>query len=297
MTLFKNIFLIFSSCLIFSGCAAGIKGRADLPQRIANSNSPYSNQISNTLDDSKIAELAYLNAREANQPGKMRAHRDDYIYAMLSAYELALQDYSRKLSIEGRGGSFAQKLAVLGLSTAGAISTVSQTQAILSSVSGAITGLGQGYNEQLLIGNTVPVLLNNMVTAQLLAREAIFARMKLNTLAYPLSAAKFDITGIGRTATIEVALNEAAGSSLSARRDALEKVENVRTVPFTSNAQTQKLIAWFSVADDAILRGRVGAAKAFLARRGIKESVSVFIASADKYGALYPVFIRELAIK
>lgn len=216
-----------------AGCSfAGIKGRADPPDYLARSpsNTVYDETLQHALETAKSAEQQYcklhpfacpgagvaatVSTEVVSMPGaadrmaQLRVYRDAYSYEMMRAYDLALQDYGRSLSVEGRGGSFAEHLLNLGLVTAAGISKVPETARVLNAIASGALGISTGYSETVLVEQTIPALLKRMHASQSAKRAAIIDRLQsLDVLNYPLSAVRLDLSELGGLASIDSAVN------------------------------------------------------------------------------------------
>lgn len=276
--------------LLAAGCAAGIKGRADPPKIIteATNSSVYVEQIAEALAVAKRAEAAYClgdptacaptgntapvvvqasnGQAAAPDEAAMTLYRNNYAYSMMSAYDLALQDYARSLSVEGRGMSFFAHLAQLGLTTAATISKVEETSRVLSALATAAIGVETGYSEKLLIKQTIEALIDKMRAEQIRHRVRIVERMKTSISDYPLTAVRLDVNELGSAATIETALT-ALTADAKKDRDAAESAEDTaRVTEYCKTEYSDRLTAWFKApdGDDALRLERYKATVDFL---------------------------------
>lgn len=233
-----------AAALSASGCTSAIKGRADPPSHLASSSikSAYILDIQSAVAEAKRAEAAYClvlpSACDPETVAKMgftpagsgsladaQRFRNDFVYAMIRAHRLAMEDYARSLSIEGGSTSLYASLLKLGLTTAATISKVQETARVLNALAVAAIGIDEQYNEQLLLGQTVAALINKMRAAQSREITALLARMNDPVGAYPLAAARADVVRLGAAATIETAVADLTSEAERDRRAAEAKEE------------------------------------------------------------------------
>jgi hypothetical protein len=225
------------------GCAAGIKGRADSPAYLAtSSNSYFQPEIATATKEAEGFKKEWLALRtNGGVEAKLRMTRNDYAYTMLRAYDLALQDYARSLSVEGRGGSFALTLATLGLTSTATIISNSVTQSILSAAATGLLGAQEGFSKDVLLEKTVDVLLVQMTTKHLQARQVVIDRLnRYDAMAYPITAVDLDLVTLSRVTSFEVALNEVGEAAATDLRGANAIAKN-SSFAFRQDAATMSL--------------------------------------------------------
>lgn len=308
--------------ILVAGCTAGIKGRADRPTYLATSTSYYASDIKAALNEAAGFKKLYYCMRGVNtsdaqsgtatasctgvtntSPQQLLAVRNDYAYKMLQAHELALQDYARSLSVEGRGGAFATTLAVLGLSAASTIISNSSTQSILSGISTGLLGARESYSREVLADKAVDFVLIRITAAHLHERAKIFARLSEDPLTYPLSALELDLENLSRVSSFEVALSGIAASVEQTLNNAEEEVEFKRSFTFSGNKFTPIMDHWLDVSDETEFARRVQAGKDWLTANNVKGDkdqivdLFVFISSAEMYGDKYEKFVDEVVLK
>ncbi len=309
---------IMLCALATAGCSAGFKGRSDPPSQIATQSvvkSEYAALIEQALRDAAQAEAYYCAAKPwvcgedvfgrrpvlpsvASVPEKaaLVELRNDYVNAMVLAHKLALEDYARALTVEGATSSFLAHLGELGLNVAAGISRVQETSRILNALAVGVIGLDDGYEKEVLLGNTIPVLLDKMRAAQTTEVTKIFTRLSQSTEAYPLSAARADVLNLSAVVNIETAV-QALAKDAKDDRDKAEKRENeVRTTEFCKSAYTDRIDAWLDVDDQEVLIARVGAIQKFLSAQKIDLDPAVFISDC-KFARKHLAMVGELGIE
>lgn len=302
-----------AALLVISGCTAGIKGRADQPDYIAASpsNSVYVDEIRHAMNVAQSAEDAYCIAIQIACPsetsaitteleapivpaGNTRLYRDTYAYEMMRAYDLALQDYGRSLSIEGRGGSFAQHLLNLGLITAAGISKVQESARILNLLAASVLGIGEGYSETVLVKQTIPALLNKMRTAQSAKRVQIIGRLKSQDVAnYSLSAVRLDLSELGGVSTIDTAVTQLNKDAEDGLQEQKKTEELTKTIQRCDGDDTARMAAWFFVGDKDLQATRLADLRTFLADKKQSEVDPVELIYGCSLAGLRKSFIKE----
>lgn len=307
-----------AALIVISGCAAGIKGRADPPDHIveATNESVYGDQIRNALAVAGAAEQAYCSyvpyacgdpqkaeGAEARIPtpgnqDPLRYHRNTYLYEMMRAHELALQDYGRALSVEGRGGSFFTYLLNLGVITAAGVSKVQETARVLNVLGTGIRGISAGYDETVLLKQTLPALLDQMEAAQSTERTRIIERMEQDAITYPLSAARHDIARLGEAATLDVAVTALVAQAKEQKTEAVEEEAEAREIKQCSSEFTARLKAWFAPDDDEVLKKRITEATTFFRDNGdtVPDRDVVEFYEDCRHAALQKAFVKKFKV-
>lgn len=298
--------IMLSSCVLFSltACAAGLKGRADPPNRVLNYNnqSVYHDDIEQAMRAAAAAERGYCVQDSSSCPPEdlerwnisfeatavpntelMRYYRNNYIYEMMRAHELAMQSYARALSVEGNAVNLVENITQVGLTVAAGVTQVQETARVLNALAGGVIGLGAGYDEQVLVQNTVPVLLDKMKSAQANKRAEIFGRMGRSITDYPLSAARLDISTLGAAATFEAALSQIA-SEAEADLSKAEESEKIARDPNGCDTARTKLKALIETEDQELRKSRDKLVSDFFTKNNITPSVPVFLRDCAQAG-------------
>lgn len=304
--------------LTAAGCTAGFKGRSDPPSRIATQDfirSEYAALIEQSLRDAAQAEAYYCLAKpwscgedvfgrrpelpsgtDVLRGAALVELRNDYVNAMTSAHKLALEDYARALTVEGATSSFLAHLGELGLNVAAGISRVQETSRILNALAVGVIGIDEDYDKEVLLGNTIPVLLDKMRAAQTTEVTKIFTRLSQSIEAYPLSAARADVLNLGAVVNIETAIQALAKDAKDDRDEAEKKENEVRTTEFCKSAYTDRIDAWLKVDDQDVLIARVGAIQKFLSAQKIDLDPAEFISDC-KFAQKHLAMVGELGIE
>lgn len=304
--------------LTAAGCTAGIKGRSDPPHRIALQDfnrSEYAQQIDQALRDAATAEAYYCVAKPwacgedvlGRRPAlatdtvkptvaELVELRNAYVNNMTLAHKLALEDYARALTVEGGTTSFLAHLTQLGLNTAAVISKVPETSRVLSALAVGVLGIDEGYSKKVLLGNTIPVLLDKMRAAQITEITKILSRLTQSVETYPLSAARADVVNLSAVVNIETAIQAIAEEARNARKQAEKEEDKVRTIEFCKSAYTDRIRDWFNTDDLEVQSSRFAAAQSFLNEQGITGSVAGFYADCN-LAKKHAVMVDKLGIE
>lgn len=299
------------TAVMLAGCSsAGLKGRADPPTEIAASSRPsaYSSEIKQALNEAALVEAYFCRQRpwvcsvdvydrrpktadlvELRTEPDLQGLRNDYLHAMTRAYKLALEDYARKLTVEGGWFSFASHLAQLGLNVAAGISKVQETARVLNALAVGAIGVDERYDERVLLGNTIQVLLEKMRAAQSRQIAAILRRRNQSIGDYPLSEARADVIDLGAVVNIETAI---AALAKEARDDRESAEAEVRETKACNSEVNQKIKAWLRNDDADEVKKRFSAIQNFLKTNNVNLSVAQFVADcrlADQQLALIGV--------
>ena len=304
--------------LAAAGCTAGFKGRSDPPSQIAVQDfnrSEYAALIEQALRDAAHAEAYYCLVKpwacgedvfgrrpilpsDAPVPDKatLVELRNDYVNAMMLAHKLALEDYARALTVEGATTSFLTHLGELGLNVAAGISRVQETSRILNALAVGVIGLDDGYEKEVLLGNTIPVLLDKMRAAQLTEVARIVTRTSQSLDAYPLSAARADVLNLSAVVNIETAIQAIAKDAKDDRDEAERDLQEARTTKYCESAFTERLSVWFDNDNADVAAARLALGQGFLTKQGISTTVAEFIADCNQ-SQKHLAMIGELGIE
>ncbi|MEM9059869.1 MAG: hypothetical protein AAGD13_05355 [Pseudomonadota bacterium] len=229
------------------------------------------------------------------QLAQLKLYRDTYSYEMMRAYDLALQDYGRSLSVEGRGGSFFEHLLSLGLITAAGISKVQESARVLNLLSAAVIGAGDGYSESVLVNQTVPALLKKMRAAQSAKRAEIIGLLRSQDVTtYPLSAARLDLSELGGVSTIDAAIVELNSDAEQSLMESKIEEKAVKTIQRCDGDDTAKMAEWFFTGNIESEDARAEQLKEFLSEKKEKNVDPVELIYGCNLAGLRKSFIKEV---
>lgn len=147
--------------------------------------------------------------------------RDEVLAARIRAIDLNFHEFIKGLSTESKGLNIGTDSTVLLLGAAGAVSTVSSSQAIISATSATVTGLKSSIDKNAYYDSTLTALVSQMQASRHERLVSIYTGMELGVDRYPLMKALIDIEEYFQAGTVIGAvskINKQAGE-LQAKAD------------------------------------------------------------------------------
>jgi hypothetical protein len=141
---------------------------------------------------------------------KKLARRNDIIDARMAEIDRRFAEFERALYAEGIGVGIGTDWALLALTAASTLSTVSSTQTIFSAVATAVVGGTAAYDKRVLFDKTLPSLMAQMVAQRETQRVAIRTSSQLPVESYTLFAAESDLQAFARAGSIPGAIASVA---------------------------------------------------------------------------------------
>ena len=117
--------------------------------------------------------------------------------------------------------------AVLLLGGAGAVSTVSSTQAILAAASAVVTGTKASFDKNAFYDSTIVALISQMNATRKDVLARIYSGLELNHKKYSLMKALIDVEDYFQAGTILGAVNAVSESSGEQKAKAEKKIESI----------------------------------------------------------------------
>jgi hypothetical protein len=206
--------LIISLGAVLSGCLATVEGG---PSRL------YS--IQEEADDARALLPELVAGYNASNEPTRTAIRNEIIGQRLHMIDVFFAQYDEALTREAQQIGFWADATSQGLNTAGALFTPAQTTRILSGVAGAVTGIKNAYQNDILVAKTVQIVQVQMQSNRDVVLTRILTRMSESTSTYPLSMALADVEDYYRAGTFTEGLIQTS-SAVSSGAVAAQNIKN-----------------------------------------------------------------------
>lgn len=225
-------FFIFAFSLV--GCASitGYPDRATKPGDELSSLKPYFSPSVITTYNSKL-------------DSEKSDYRNEVIHARVRAIDINYNSFLKKLSSESKSLNIGTDGTVLLLGGAGAVSTVSSTQAILAAASAVVTGAKTSFDKNAFYESTVVALISQMNATRKDVLVRIYSGLELNHKKYSLMKALIDIEDYFQAGTIIGAVNAVSESSGAQKTKADKKIENILEGTYIKDLAGDKLKAFW----------------------------------------------------
>lgn len=172
-------------------------------------------------------------------------YRDEVVHARIRAININYNSFLNRLSSESKSLTIGTDSAVLLLGGAGAVSTVSSTQAILSATSAFITGTKASFDKNAFYDSTVVALVSQMNASRKEILARIYSGLELNHKKYSLMKALIDVEDYFQAGTILGALNAVSESSGEQKAKADKKIESILEGAYIKDLAGDKLRAFW----------------------------------------------------
>lgn len=189
---------LFVAIVTLSGCSS----MSGIPDRSVD----VATELSALAPYFKPDVISIYNAKITS--AEKRRYRDEVLSARLRAIDLNFNTFIQSISSENKKLNIGSDSTVLLLGAAGAVSTVTSTQAILAATTATVTGVKSSIDKNAYYDSTLTALVSQMQAVRQDTLVTVYIGMELSTDEYPLMRALIDIENYFQAGTIIGAVNE-----------------------------------------------------------------------------------------
>lgn len=206
--------------LLFAFLLVGCASITGYPNRTIN----LSEELSSLTSYFEATVITTYNSKADSEKNN---YRNEVVHARIRAIDLNYNSFLKELSSESKSLNIGTDSTVLLLGAAGAISTVSSTQAILAAASATVTGAKTSFDKNAFYDSTVPALISQMNASRKDVLARIYAGLELDHPKCSLMKALIDIEDYFQAGTIVGAVNAISESSGEQKAKADKKIESI----------------------------------------------------------------------
>jgi len=226
-----------------------------------------------------------------------KLYRDEVISARIRAIDLNFNEFIQNISAENKKLNIGTDSAVLLLGSAGAVSTVSSTQAILSATSATVTGVKSSVDKNAYYETTLNALVSQMLANRKTVLANIYAGLGSDVKNYPLMRALIDVEDYFQAGTIIGAVSEITKEAGKQKAAAEEKIADIVITNTYSKDDAGDQLRHFWKPDGSTTNSANDAKlRSWLEENKIDVSVTTFLRSA-KYAKDRSRALKELNIQ
>jgi len=259
---------LLCTLLFLSGCA-GISGN---PQRSAN--------IETELESLKnyFASTVISTYNNKSSDTEKKEYRDEVISARIRAIDLNYNEFIKNISEETKKLNIGSDSAVLLLGAAGAISTVTSTQAILAATSSTVTGVKASIDKNAYYDSTLLALVSQMQASRKRILVNIYTGLDLGIKNYSLMRALIDIEDYFQAGTIIGAVGEINKVSGVQKAKAETELSNLLKGTYQKDKAGDAIRAFWKPDGKNINSNNESSLKMWMIKNGIdKTSITLFL--------------------
>ena len=278
----KGYLAVVLSCGLIGGCASlsGIPERAaSVETELAALAGYFSPDVMTTYDG-------------LSGDSEKKAYRDKVIAARIRAIDLNFNQFAQNISAENKKLNIGTDATVLLLGAAGAVSTVTSTQAILAATSATVTGVKTSIDKNAYFDATLAALLSQMQANRKKVLVNLYAGMQMADNAYPLMRALVDLEDYFQAGTIIGAVNEISKEAGVQKSAADSKINDIMQGSYLRDKAGDTLRQFWKPDGKTADATNEASLKAWMAKNGISDtSLTLFLRAAHFADA------RALAVK
>ncbi|KAB2660153.1 MAG: hypothetical protein DVB31_14595 [Verrucomicrobia bacterium] len=267
MTHVQRVLSIAALSMVVAGCASN----RGYPERM----------VSEEIELKALARYFKVDVvAEYQKAAEKKAYRQEVVMGRIRAVDLQFVKFERQLNVERNTTQIGGDLAVLGLSGAGATAGGAATKAILSAISGGVTGAKLSIDKTLFYEKTMPVLLHEMQAS----RNTVLGEIRKGLLgeldAYPFLQALNDVDRYYEAGTVPGAMISIDSQAGQKNEEAKKALKQIVEINYSVNQDSEALRAFWhpdGKVSDANRRKIREAMKAV----GLDESVEINQLVAD----------------
>lgn len=154
--------------------------------------------------------------------------RNSFVLARMYGIDLRYREFETQVSNEARNSNFLLRLVSIGLSGAGALISVSGTQAILAGIDTGLKGASEAFSKDVLVDQTVTALTNQMRLERSRVRRTILLGLQQSIEDYPVFLALSQLDNYYQAGTLQGAIagvGELIGVNLAIQQRETERIE------------------------------------------------------------------------
>jgi hypothetical protein len=253
-------------CVLLGGCAS-FEG---MPRPVL-TDATVDAMIGEYRPDKVIEAMAVMDPG-SNMKGR-NTYRNRVIMAYLTAIDARYDTFKRELSSTGKGGHFAGDTVILGLT--GLASMLSGSAQELAAAATAVGGVRSSFDKEVLVDQTMPVLISLMDSKRLNVRADIMRGLSQDEGVYTIQEGFSDLMRYQSAGSIDAAVQQAAIAAAQ-RAQAAEydygKAIDLCTVDAATAQAQRKLVGEL----EAIAKLAIGAdaVKAAAARQDLLDAAA-----------------------
>jgi hypothetical protein len=179
-----------------------------------------------------------------NDPEKQKIYRNQVINARLYIIDHYYRRFIKKVQGERGTTNIGAELMVIGLNTAGIISSTKQLKDIFSALSLGVTGAKLSFDKNLYFEQTMPALVNKMDALRNKQLVVIRNNMKLSTDEYGLTDSFLDIRNYVLAGTVVGAVIGISESASEQNKEAKKELAELANPNKANNSRELLLEFW-----------------------------------------------------
>lgn len=218
--------------------------------------------------------------KRSNNPAK-RDYRNKVVGARVRAIDIQYARFSKELFQRSAEINLRSDGTTLALGAAGAVSTVSSSQAIISALSGFNTGMKTSIDKNVLFESTASVIFQQMEANRAAALVPIYQGYSLGVEDYPLMRALLDVEAYYRAGTIMAAVSSISRTSGEQQAESKDELQQISKNSYLKDNASQILRKYWKPDEITKDTDNENKIKNWMKENGVKESITTFLYSAE----------------
>ena len=177
--------------------------------------------------------------------------RNLIILSRMRAYDIAFDDFQKRLYGDGNAVSVGGDLILLILNGLGATTGSAATKAALAAASTGIVGAQAAISKDLYYQRTIPALLAQMQANRNQIKASILTGLEQPDAKYPLARAELDLEVLKNAGSIPGAIGNITQQAEQQNAEAQAKINSLRSGPISQSNSSLRLRAWLFPTKDA----------------------------------------------
>lgn len=280
----KGYMAFVISCSLMSGCSSlsGIPERSvSVESELAALTEYFSPAVITTYD-------------RLSTESEKKAYRDKVIAARIRAIDLNFNQFAQNISAESKQLNIGTDTTVLLLGAAGAVSTVTSTQAILAATSATVTGVKSSIDKNAYFDATLAALLSQMQANRKKVLVNLYAGMQMADSAYPLMRALVDLEDYFQAGTIIGAVNEISKEAGVQKSQADTTIIEIMQGTYLKDKAGDTLRLFWKPDGKTIDAANEASIKAWMADNGITNTSLTFFIKSGQFAAARVKAVKDL---
>ena len=226
-----------------------------------------------------------------------KAYRNEVLSARIRAIDLNFNEFIKNLSTENKDLNIGTDSATLVLGAAGAVSTVSSTQAIISATSATVTGAKSSIDKNAYYDSTLVALVSQMQANRQTQLVAIYSGMDKGVDAYPLMRALVDIENYFQAGTIIGAVNEINKQAGEIKTEADKEISEILKSPYKKDEAGDMIKKFIKTDGKTVNSANEEKVKSWMKAHGLGGVSLTYFMYSEEFSAQREQAVKDISIK
>ncbi len=226
-----------------------------------------------------------------------QSYRNEVLSARVRAIDLNYNEFIKNISAENKKLNIGTDSTVLVLSAAGALSTVTSTQAIIAATSATAVGVKSSIDKNSYYDSTLNALVSQMQATRQKELVTIYTGMELSINTYPLMRALIDIEKYFQAGTVLGAVNEINKQAGELKAEADEEIATILKSSYKKDKSGDLIRSFWKPNGKTIDTSNQAIIKAWMKRNKLNNISMTFFLRSEHLSEAREKAVKDIPIQ